>query len=172
MSEVSPLDILGHTFSTRFRGYAAGEVHELLSQVAGTLEKLMRERGELRQQVRRLEQELTDFRQREAALQDALVAAQRSAQSTRETARTEAQRIVEEAHTLSERLLEEANDRAQKIELVVAELRGRRREARSELLRMVELLRGLAEDDQAAEQEERATGQLALMQRKEKGSSA
>ena len=173
MSEVSPLDILGRTFSKRFGGYAPAEVHEFLAQAASTLENLMRERGELRQQLRRLEQEVGSYRQREAALQDALVAAQRSAESTREAARSEAQRIVDEAHALSERLLEEANDRAHTIELAIADLRTRRREARSELMRLVVLLRGLVEDDQEAEKAERTTGQLALLQnRREQGASS
>ncbi|MCU0303340.1 MAG: DivIVA domain-containing protein [Thermoanaerobaculales bacterium] len=166
MSELSPLDILGKRFAVRFRGYPANEVHEYLTEVAGAVEALTRERGELRQQVHRLEHELASFRQRETALHEALVAAQRSAESTIESARDEGQRIIADGHGLADRLVEEANERARKIDEVIQQLRERRRDARSELIRLVEILQGLVDDDRAREQEERTTPQLALLSRR------
>jgi cell division initiation protein len=165
MSELSPLDILGKKFAVKFRGYPANEVHEYLTEIAGSMESLLRERGELRQQVHRLEQELASFREREKALHEALVAAQTTATSTVEAARDEGQRIIEDGHGLADRLIEEANDRARKIDSVINELRERRRDARSELMRLVELLQGLIDDDRSREQEERTTPQLAVLSR-------
>ena len=166
MSELSPLDILGKKFTIRFRGYPANEVHEYMAEIAGDMESLLRERGELRQQVHRLEQELTAFRERESALHEALVAAQRTAESTVEAARDEGQRIIEDGHGLAERLVEEANDRARKLDDVNTDLRERRREARSELIRLDELQQGLIDDDRSREQDERTTPQLAVLSRK------
>jgi cell division initiation protein len=166
MSELSPLDILGKKFAIKFRGYPANEVHEYLTEIAGAMEGLTRERGELRQQVHRLENELASFRERETALHEALVAAQRTAESTMESARDEGQRIIEDGHGLADRLVEEANDRARKIDGVIQQLRERRRETRSELIRLVEILQGLIEDDRAREKEERTTPQLAVLSRK------
>ena len=166
MSELSPLDILGKKFAIKFRGYPANEVHEYLTEIAGVMEGLTRERGELRQQVHRLENELASFRERETALHEALVAAQRTAESTMESARDEGQRIIEDGHGLADRLVEEANDRARKIDGVIQQLRERRRETRSELIRLVEILQGLIEDDRAREKEERTTPQLAVLSRK------
>jgi cell division initiation protein len=166
MSELSPLDILGKKFAIRFRGYPPNEVHEFMAEIAGDMESLLRERGELRQQLHRLETELSSFRERETALQEALVAAQRTAEHTVETARDEGQRIIEDGHGLAERLVEEANERARKIDDVITDLRERRRGARSELMRLVELLEGLIEDDRAREQEERTTPQIAVLSRK------
>jgi len=163
MSELSPLDILGKRFNVKFRGYPANEVHEYLTEIAGAMEGLMRERGELRQQCHRLESELASFREREKALHEALVAAQRSAESTIESARDEGQRIIEDGHGLADRLVEEANDRARKIDDVIQQLRERRRETRSELIRLVEILQGLIEDDRTREAEERTTPQLAVL---------
>mgnify|MGYP002063119698 CR=1 FL=1 len=93
MPDLTPLDILGVGFPVRFRGYDAAEVRSFLQQLAGAMEELFRERGELRQKVHHLEQELTAFRDRESALRDALVAAQKSAEITveaREQVRNEA----------------------------------------------------------------------------------
>ena len=166
MSELSPLDILGKKFAIKFRGYPANEVHEYLTEIAGAMEGLTRERGELRQQVHRLENELASFRERETALHEALVAAQRTAESTMESARDEGQRIIEDGHGLADRLVEEANDRARKIDGVIQQLRERRRETRSEQIRLVEIRQGLVEDDRAREKEERTTPQLAVLSRK------
>ncbi len=165
MDDVTPLDVLGAKFSKRLHGYEPQEVHELLSRTAGTLEKLLRERGDLRQQVHALQHELAEFREREHALQDALVAAQHSAERTIEAAREEGQKIVAEAQALADRLVQEANDRTRTIETVIADLRARRREVRAELMRLAELLKGLIHDDQMLEKQERTTPRLALMER-------
>ncbi len=166
MAELTALDILGTTFGKRLNGYAPDEVHAFLTEVANTVEALVRERGELRQRVHHLEHELAAFRDRERALQDALVAAQRSAESTVTSARTEGQRIVDEGQQLADRLVEDAHARVQKIELVISELRARRREVRAELVRMAEMLQGVVHDDQHKETEERSTPQLAVLQRR------
>jgi cell division initiation protein len=163
MSELSPLDILGKKFDVKLRGYPPNEVHEYLTEIAGAMESLVRERGELRQQVHRLTSELSSFRERETALHEALVAAQRTAESTMEAARDEGQRIIEDGHGLAERLVEEANERARKIDGVIQQLRDRRRETRSELIRIVELLQGLIEDDRSRENKERTTPQIAVL---------
>ena len=94
MSEFAPMDILGKKFTKKLHGYAELEVHEYLTELARVMEGLLRERGELRQRVHHMEQELSGFRERESALKEALVAAQRSAETTIEVARVEGQRIV------------------------------------------------------------------------------
>ena len=165
MSEFAPMDILGKKFTKRFHGYSAMEVHDYLTELARVIEGLLRERGELRQNVHHMDQELNAFRQRESALKEALVAAQRSAETTIEVARVEGQRIVDEGQRLSDRLIDEANDRVQNIETVMGDLRNRRREIRAELNRMVELLRGLIDDDQQRERGDRSAPQLASFQR-------
>ncbi len=165
MSEFAPMDILGKKFTKRFHGYSEIEVHDYLTELARVIEGLLRERGELRQHVHHMDQELTAFRERETALKEALVAAQRSAETTIEVARVEGQRIVDEGQRLSDRLVDEANDRVQNIETVIGDLRNRRREIRAELNRMVELLQGLIDDDQQRERGERSAPQLASFQR-------
>ena len=171
MSEFAPMDILGKKFSKKLHGYAELEVHEYLTDLARVVEGLLRERGELKQRVHHMEQELSAFRERESALKEALVSAQRSAETTIEVARVEGQRIVGEGHGLAERLVEEANQRAQNIESIISDLRNRRREVRAELNRMVELLQGIIQDDKRRERDEPSTPQLAAFQRPAVGNS-
>ena len=68
MSEFAPMDILGKKFTKKLHGYAELEVHEYLTELARVMEGLLRERGELRQRVHHMEQELSAFRERESAL--------------------------------------------------------------------------------------------------------
>ena len=127
MTDLSPLDILGKTFKKRLNGYDPQQVHEFLSEVGGVFEQLVRERGELRQQVAKMEIDLAEFRRRESALQQALVAAQRSAEETvegarrkaddeLEKARAEGQRTLEEAQALAQRIMDETNQRIRTLE--------------------------------------------------------
>ncbi len=166
MSDLTPLDILGVDFPRGIRGYNAEAVRSFLQQLASSMEELLRERGELRQNLHRTEQELNTFRKRENALQEALVAAQKTAESTLENAKSEAQRIIQDGHGLADRLVDEAHDRAKNIEITISALRSRRREVRGELMRLTELLQGLIRDDQQLEQDERSAPQITIMPRR------
>ncbi len=171
MVELSPLDILGTTFAKRLGGFDADQVRQFLNQVASAMETAVRDRGELRQRVHHLELELADYRERESALHDALVAAQRSAEATRDGARREAERIIQEAQTLADRLVDEATERARTVEVVIGDLRSRRRQARADLQRLVEVVKGLVSDDEQTERHERQTAQIAVLHRSSSRSS-
>lgn len=166
MSELTPLDIIGAEFPRAMRGYDPAAVRAFLQQLAGAMEELLRERGEFRQNLHKMSKQLQEFRSREKALQDALVAAQRTAESTLDNAQSEAQHLIQEGHNLADRLVDEAYDRARNIEAAISELRSRRREVRAELMRMTELLQGLIRDDQQLEKDERATPQITVMHRR------
>jgi cell division initiation protein len=166
MSDLTPLDVLSTEFARGLRGYDVNEVRSFLQQVASGLEALLRERGELRQRIHRLEQENATFREREQALQEALVAAQKTADATVESARREGQRIVEEGQNLADRLVAEAHERAQNVEKIISDLRVRRRETRGDLMRLAELIQGLIRDDQQSEKDDQHTSSIAVLHRK------
>lgn len=166
MPDVTPLDIMGAEFPKAFRGFDQSSVKSFLQQLAASLENLVRERGELRQRIHFLEEELGAYKERESALKEALVSAQCSAEETLENARIEAQRTLAEGHNLAERIVDEAQERAENIELAIAELRARRRETRGELKRFLEVLQGVIHDDEDSEKQERLRPQLAILHRK------
>jgi len=163
MPDVTPLDIMGAEFPGAFRGFDRDAVRTFLQQLAASLENLVRERGELRQKIHHLEEELSTYRQRESALQEALVAAQRSADETVEHSRQEAQNILAEAHGLADRIIDEAQNRSRHIEVAISALRGHRRECRGELRRLIEILEGVIEDDREHEESEREKPRIAIL---------
>jgi len=166
MNRLTPLEIQRATFPRRMRGLDPDAVREFLGQIAEQLEDEARSRGELRAQVARLSQEVEDYRQRADALNEAMVAAQKAAEATVGKAEAEAQRIVAEAEALADRVVDDAARRAENIELVIGQLRGRRRATRSDLKRISELLLGVARDDEATEQRDAEGPSVSFLRRR------
>jgi cell division initiation protein len=166
MSRLTPLEIQRATFARRLRGLDPDAVREFLGEIAEQLEDEARSRGELRAQVARLTQEVEEYRQRADALNEAMVAAQRAAEAIVGKAEAEAQRIVGEAEALADRVVDDAARRAENVEIVIGQLRGRRRAARSDLKRLAELLQGAAHDDETAEQRESEGPSVSFLRRR------
>jgi cell division initiation protein len=163
MNRLTPLEIQRATFPRRLQGFDPDVVREFLSQLAEQFEDDARTRGELRAQVARLTREVEEYRERNDALNQAIAAAERTAEATIARAEAEAQRLIAETQTLADRILEEATRRAENIEVVTGQLRSRRRGARADLKRLAELLAGAARDDENAEQRESDVPTVAVM---------
>jgi cell division initiation protein len=76
--------------------------------VADELERVLRERSVLEERVSALTEQLRVFRERELAMNEALVAAQQLRQETRATAERESQVILREAEAEARRIREAA----------------------------------------------------------------
>ena len=110
MMELTPLDVRKkkEDFRRVVRGYDAAQVDGFLDLVADRLDELVGREGRLRGQVESLQEQLAAFRDRERALNDALV----TAQELREEARTQAEKSadlkVREAEREAETIRREA----------------------------------------------------------------
>ena len=163
MNRLTPLEIQRAMFPSRWKGMDPDAVRALLSQLAEQVEDDARLRGELKAQVARLSQEVEEYRHRTNGLNEALVAAQHTAEAMIGRAEAEAQRIVSEAQSLADRVIDDAIRRAENLELIISQLRSRRRAARADLGKLVELLQGYAKDDETAEEREAQAPSVALM---------
>lgn len=94
---LTPLDIRKQEFRKTLRGYDTLGVEDFRMRVADALERANRERQVLEERVNALTDQLRVFREREKAMNEALVAAQQLRQETRAAAEREAQAIVREA---------------------------------------------------------------------------
>jgi len=166
MSRLTPLEIQRASFPRKLKGLDPDAVREFLGQIAEQIEDEARSRGELRGQLARAQQQVEDYRQRTDALNEAMVAAQRTAEATIAKAEADAQRVVAEAEALADRIVDAAAHRAENIELLVSQLRSRRRAARADLKRLAELLEGASRDDEAAEAREGETPTVAVLRRR------
>jgi cell division initiation protein len=94
---VTPVELEALQLPTSFRGYSREAVDAILRRVASDIEAMLGERQSLVQERNRLEAELERHRAQEAALRDALVAAEQSAKAVRENAEQEARLMLEQA---------------------------------------------------------------------------
>jgi cell division initiation protein len=118
---LTPLDVRKQEFRKTLRGYDTVGVEDFQVRVADALERAIRERQVLEERIAALTEQLRVFREREKAMNEALVAAQQLRQETRDSAEREGQVIVREAQSEAKRLLDEAKAAQHAVEARMAE---------------------------------------------------
>lgn len=120
---LSPLDVRRWDFGAKsFRGYDEKKVEDFRSQVADELERLSRLNQDLDAKARGFHEQLRAFRERDKALNDALVSAQQLRSEMREQAEREAQLILREARAETERQVESMRADIQRLEAELSAL--------------------------------------------------
>ena len=105
---LTPLDVRRQEFRRSLRGYEPLGVEDFRMRVADELERVLREKSVLEERVAALTEQLRVFRERETAMNEALVAAQQLREETRSAAEREAQVILREAEAEGRRQLDAA----------------------------------------------------------------
>jgi cell division initiation protein len=120
---LTPLDVRRQEFRRSLRGYEPLGVEDFRMRVADELERVLREKSVLDERVAALTEQLRVFRERESAMNEALVAAQQLREETRAAAEREAQVIVREAEAegrqqldLAQRAEEEAREKLAEVQ--------------------------------------------------------
>lgn len=144
---LTPLDIRRYDFGSAIRGYDKTRVDQFRDQVAAEVERLVRLNQELDQKSKGLVEQLRAFRERDKALNDALVSAQQLRAEIREQADREAQLLMREARAQVEQDVEGIRAEARRLEDEIQGLVRARRTYLSQLRTMVE--RQLAEIETA-----------------------
>lgn len=140
---LTPLDARRYDFGRAMRGYDPARVERFREQVADELERLTRQAVELDSKAKGFHEQLRAFRERDKALNDALVSAQQLRNEIRESAEREAALIVREARAEGEREMEQARAEVRRLEMQLVELDRSRRAHLAQLRQMAE--RQLAE---------------------------
>ena len=124
---LTPLDVRRYEFGSALRGYDKQRVDEFREQVAAELERLVRLNQELEQKARNFHEQLRAFRERDKALNDALVSAQQLRAEMREQAEREGQIVRREAEAEASRILDGARTEVRRFEEEIAGLERMRR---------------------------------------------
>ena len=119
---LTPLDVRRTEFPRVLRGYDPARVDEFREQVADELERLTRLNQELEQKARGFHDQLKSFRDRDKALNDALVHAQQLRSEIRDQAERESQLTVREAQAAAERVVADAQAQVRRMEDELAAL--------------------------------------------------
>lgn len=158
--KITPLDVDQQQFQRVFRGCDPQEVHNFLDLISREMEELIRENNGLKEELRRRDHQLVEFRKQEAQLREALVSAGRMTDDIKESARKEADLIRAEAELQAERIQASAQERVVQLTEAYQELRRQKARLMSELRGVVDshtrLLETQEELDRELEEERRA----------------
>jgi DivIVA domain-containing protein len=105
---LTPLDVRSQEFARTLRGYDRAQVDEFKLAISEELDRLLRERAQHEERLRSAQEQLRAYRERERAMNEALVAAQQLRVDSREQAEREAELVLREARTEAERIMERA----------------------------------------------------------------
>ena len=146
---LTPLDVRRYDFGRSLRGYDPERVEQFREQAAEELERLTRQSQDLEQKAKGFHEQLRAFRERDKALNDALVSAQQLRAEIRESsereaalilreARSEAESAVRDARGEADRQIDGAKHEIRKLEAQLAELDRSRRNHLAQLRVAVE----------------------------------
>ena len=102
---LTPLDVRRYEFGRVMRGYDPERVDQFREQVADELERLTRLNQELEQKARSFHDQLKSFRERDKALNEALVSAQQLRAEMRDQSERESQLVLREAQAQAEGII-------------------------------------------------------------------
>ena len=124
---LTPLDVRRYDFGHKLRGYDPERVEQFRTQVAEELERLARQTQELEAKAKGFHEQLRAFRERDKALNDALVSAQQLRSEIREQAERESQLILREARADGERIVDAARAEIERLQREIEQLDRSRR---------------------------------------------
>ena len=165
---ITPLEIEGHEFRTKFRGLDPDEVNGFLSLIAEEFEKLVVANGKLQDEVTELRERLGELRERERMLKETMLTAQKMSEEMKVEANKARDLIVKEGEMKAEHLIAHAQQRASELESVIADLKMERDAVEAALKSMLEQHLKLIE---MRRDDEDLASRLRFMRKKQTGSA-
>jgi DivIVA domain-containing protein len=135
---LTPLDVRRYEFGRVLRGYDPERVEQFKEQVADEMERLTRLNQELEAKARSFHEQLKSFRERDKALNEALVSAQELRSQMRDQAERESQLLLREAAAEADRALATATAEIRRVHDELAMLDRARRNYLAQLRVFVE----------------------------------
>ena len=136
--KITPLDIHQKRFRPVLRGCDRQEVEAFLSLVAAEFEAVVKEALALREETQRKDEIISEYKSRERALQETLIAAQKASEEIREAARREGEITISEAELQAEKIVQGAHSRFMRIVDDINELKRQRVQFEGNLRALVE----------------------------------
>ena len=113
---LTSLDVRRFDFGRSLRGYNPEKVEQFRDQVAEEIERLVRINADLDTKARSFHEQLRAFRERDKALNEALITAQQLRAEVRDQAEREAQLVLKEARAEGDRMIETARAEVRRME--------------------------------------------------------
>ena len=166
MIDLTPLDVRkkkGDFRRVMYRGYDAESVDNFLEVVASRMEELVRQNSALTGKVDAMSGSMAEYRDRERAMNEALVSAQQLREDMRDQARREADLLLREARSQGERIVSDAK---RQVSLALEALR----RIQGQRVRFLRIFRAMVERQLGEiEQEEGLTATLTRLEAEGQG---
>lgn len=165
---LSKIDLLNKKFARKAFGYDRDEVDQIMMEMAEVLGEEADRRKELKGRVRRLEQQLVEYRQRDEALRDTLMSTQKMVDELKMAAGREADQILDEAHSKAEETLRQGHARLAQVHEEIEGLKRQRNRFRVQLRSLIRTHLELIEaEDPDAERLEEMESKLTFLKKAE-----
>lgn len=105
---LTPVDVRRYDFGTAMRGYDRARVDQFRDQVADELERLTRAVNDLDGKARAMAEQLKVYRERDKALNEALISAQQIREEMKQQAQREADLLMREAQAKAAEMHEDS----------------------------------------------------------------
>ncbi len=142
---LTPVDVRRYDFGSAMRGYDRQRVDQFRDQVAEELERLTRQVADYEAKARNFHEQLKHYRERDKAINEALVSAQQLREEVKEQAAREADLLRREAEAQAEQIVAEARHQVAALQGEIERLERSRRAYLAQLRAIAE--RHLAEAD-------------------------
>lgn len=142
---LTPVDVRRYDFGSAMRGYDRQRVDQFREQLAEELERLIRTNGELEAKVRSFHEQLKHYRERDKAINEALVSAQQLREEVKDQAAREADLMRREAEAAAQHIVAEAHTKVTSMQGEIEQLDRTRRAYLAQLRAIAE--RHIAEAD-------------------------
>lgn len=142
---LTPVDVRRYDFGSAMRGYDRARVDQFRGQIADELERLTRLNGELDSKARNFFEQLKHYRERDKAINEALVSAQQLREDVKQQATREAELLRREAEAAAQQIVEGARQQIHALQAEIDALDRTRRAYLAQLRAIAE--RHIAEAD-------------------------
>ena len=123
---MSVIDIQNKQFKVRLKGFDIQEVDQFLEETANAFEALQTKTKKLQEDVKHLERENKDYKEREETLKNTLIHSQKVLEQMKENARESADIIIKGAEVKAEKILNHAHHRLSQLHEDISELKRQR----------------------------------------------
>lgn len=120
---LTPLEIENREFKKTVGGYNRDDVEDFMSLILVDYEKLYRENIASREKIEALNEMVENYKNQEATMQNAILAAQKAADALSQAASEKADLILKEAQAKAGDIIREANDEIAKLDLRYADIK-------------------------------------------------
>jgi cell division initiation protein len=124
--KIAPIDITHKSFSRKMAGFDPHEVESFLKDVADEMEAIIRERNQLKEQIRERDFSLIEFKERDKALKETIMTAHKMVENLRKDAEREANIIVNDSKHRSELIIKDARESLRKTYQEITEMKRQR----------------------------------------------